>query len=380
MEDISGNRLALDDGDARGSRELPRTFAFGHAAPERHAAALSPALADPAEPIVHDATMRQLYAMIDLFAPTPLNVLVIGETGVGKQLYAAAIHARSTRSAGPRIEIDCTSLPEAALEAELLGCEAGVHGAIEARPGVFEAAAGGTVVLDEISELSPTMQAKLLRVLETGSVTRLGGHEAISVDARFVAMTSRNLRALVAERRFRADLYFRITGITIMLPPLRDRRADIGPLARAFAARTAATLGRPVPALSHDAIAALERHVWPGNVRELASVIERAVTLCNSDVLARPELERVDAAFAARRTREPLIVDESAHDPSRPGEPASSASIDELRALGRRRIVDALAEAAGNQTRAARALGISRFQLMRRLEAFGVPRPRKSAS
>jgi two-component system response regulator AtoC len=375
MEDISGKRLALDDGDSRTSCDAARDFVFGRpVVPDRQPAALSPAVADPAEPIVHDPTMRQLYAMMELFAPTPLNVLVIGERGAGKQLYAAAIHARSGRSARPRVEIDCASLPEEALEAELFGCEAGHHGA-EARPGVFEAAAGGTVVLDEIGELSPAMQARLLRVLETGTVTRLGGTDPIPVDARFVAMTSRNLRGLVAERRFRADLYFRITGITIMLPPLRDRRADIAPLARAFAARAAAALGGAIPTLSHDAVAALERHGWPGHGRELADVIERAIALCPGDVLTRAELERVNGAFASRRTREPMMIaDEPAQDAAQRG------ALDELRALGRRRIVDALAEAAGNQTRAARALGISRFQLMRRLEAFGVPRPRKSVS
>jgi two-component system, NtrC family, response regulator AtoC len=377
MEDISGKRPGIDDGDLRTSCDAPRELGFGRlVVPDREPAAPPTAAAPAGEPIVHDPTMRQLYAMIDLFAPTPLNVLVIGEAGVGKQLYAAAIHARSGRDAKPYVEVNCAALPEAELEAALFGHEAGADdGATEARPGVFEAAAGGTVVLDEIGELSPAMQARLLRVLETGSVIRLGGATAIPVDARFVAVTSRNLRALVAERRFRADLYFRINGITILLPPLRDRRADIAPLARACLQRAAAAQGRVGPALSHDAIAALERHAWPGNVRELDRVIERALAGCAGDVLSRLDLERVDHAFAPRRPRELVIADEPARDPAQHG-----AILDELRALGRRRIVDALAEAAGNQTRAARALGISRFQLMRRLEALGVPRPRKSAS
>jgi two-component system, NtrC family, response regulator AtoC len=336
-------------------------------------------LADPTEPsgnepVVHDPTMRQLHAMMDLFAPTPLNVLVIGEPGVGKQVYAGAIHARSGRNARPYREIRCGALPEAALEAELFGYAPGADpDLIEGRPGVFETAAGGTVVLREISELPLTTQAKLVRVLESNAVVRLSGVTAAPIEVRFVATTSRNLRMLVAERKFRADLYFRINGITIMLPPLRDRRPDIAPLARAFAQRAAATLGREAPTLTSDAIAALERHAWPGNVRELESVIERATAWCAGDVLSRAELERVDRAFAPRRTRESALFDLPATDAA-----ASGAVVDELRALGRRRILDALAESAGNQTRAARALGISRFQLMRRLEALGVPRPRKT--
>jgi len=329
-----------------------------------------------ADPIVHDPVMQQRYAMLDVFAPTPLNVLVLGETGVGKDLYAAAIHERSGRGAKPYLELNCAALPESILEGELFGYERGAFtGAVHAKPGLFESADGGTVLLDEIGELPLATQAKLLRVLESGTVLRLGSVHARRIDVRFVAATNRDLGARVAGGQFRADLYFRINGITVTLPPLRDRRADIAPLARAFVARAAAALGRQPPALAADAIAALERYPWPGNIRELKSVLERATVFCTGEVLGAAGLSLPDGLSAPH-----LPLDAAA-----PGVPATGASIgasidassDDPRALRRQHIIDALAQAAGNQTRAARALGISRFQLMRRLADYGVPRPRK---
>ncbi len=320
----------------------------------------------PDDATIHDPAMRQLYAMIDLFAPAPISVLVLGETGTGKDLYAAAIHARSARSAAPYLALCCTGLPEPILDAELFGHERETaSGCVHAKPGLLESADGGTVVIDDIGDLPLATQAKLLRVLDSGTVIRNGSVRVRRIDVRLIATTHRNLRPLIAEGRFRADLFFRINGIAIRLPPLRDRRADIAPLARTFAARAAAALGRPAPVLTPDALDALERYAWPGNVRELKSVIDRAAVFCSGAVLGCSELELAEQRFAP-----PL--------PPRPGPASDSAELDELRTLGRHRILDALTQAAGNQTRAARALGISRFQLMRRLEAYGVPRPRKA--
>lgn len=324
---------------------------------------------EAADPIVHDPAMRQLYATLDVFAPTPLNVLVLGETGVGKDLYARAIHARSGRRAKPYLELNCAALPEALLEGELFGYERGAFtGAVHAKPGLFESADGGTVLLDEIGELPLTTQAKLLRVLETRSVIRLGSIHARQINVRFVAATNHNLCAQIANGLFRADLYFRIDGITVTLPPLRERRADIAPLAHAFVERAAAALGRPAPTLAAETIITLEHYPWPGNVRELKSVIDRAVVFCTRGVLERSDLVFADGLSASRLPR----------NVPAPAPPEATASTEDARANGRQQLIDALAQAAGNQTRAARALGISRFQLMRRLADHGVPRPRKA--
>jgi len=317
------------------------------------------AAAASSEAIVHDPAMQRLYALLDVIAPSPLSVLILGETGVGKEVFAEAIHRRSPRRDRPLLKLNCAALPESILEAELFGYEKGAFtGATAAKPGLFEAATGGTVVLDEVGDLPPATQAKLLRVLETGEVLRLGSVRPTTVDVRIVSATNADLGARVAAGTFRSDLFFRLDGISIVLPPLRDRRADVAPLARMFAARVAERLGREPPRFDRGAIEVLERHAWPGNVRELRNQVERAVVLSDGR-------EVIEAAHLA------------ALDAAPPPSPTRATLKDDLSRLEHDRIVRALDEAAGNQTRAAKLLGISRHALIDRIERHGIARPRK---
>jgi DNA-binding NtrC family response regulator len=207
-------------------------------------------------------------------------LLVLGETGVGKERLARSIHSESSRSAGPFVTVNCGALPESLLESELFGHEEGAFtGAVRARRGYFELAHRGTIFLDEIGEMPLHLQVKLLRVLEDRSIRRVGSERPIEVDVRIMAATNRDLKHEMEERRFRADLYYRLAVVTLTVPPLRERREDIPELARAFLDRTRRQLGRSVTSFHPDAMEALLRHDWPGNVRELINAIERAVLL-----------------------------------------------------------------------------------------------------
>jgi transcriptional regulator with PAS, ATPase and Fis domain len=312
-----------------------------------------------AGPVVRDPAMQRVYALLDVVAPSPLSVLILGETGVGKEVFAEAIHRRSKRRDRNLLKLNCAALPESILEAELFGYEKGAFtGATSAKQGLFEAANGGTVMLDEIGDLPLLTQAKLLRVLETGEVLRVGSVKTTTVDVRFVSATNVDLEARVAEGKFRSDLYFRLDGISIVLPPLRDRPADVLPLAEMFAARVAQQLARPTPKLAAASATLLESHAWPGNVRELRNVMERAVVLC-----------------AGASTIEPMHLTSLA---SSSAAPSSSSSLKgDLAAIERDRILRTLDEVGGNQTRAAKLLGISRHALLDRLDRYGIARPRK---
>ena len=319
--------------------------------------------------VIADPAMRHLYALLDVVAPSPLSVLILGETGVGKEVYADALHARSSRARGPFVPVHCAALPETLLEAELFGYEKGAFtGATSRKPGIFESAEGGTVFLDEIGEVPLATQARLLRVLETGEVMRLGSVRPITVDVRFVSATHRDLRALIAAQRFRADLYFRLDGMSIHLPPLRSRRSDIRALAEMFIEKSAKASKRKIPELTATAMARLEAYDWPGNVRELRNVLDRAVLLSAGASIDEEHLAVADPeAFGARAQK---------HDPA-PQADAEDELKSRLRDLEKQRIEDALAKHAGNQSQAAKVLGISRFTLMNKLEAFGMARPRK---
>ncbi len=370
-----------------------------------------PASSDPCststEPVVVDPSMRSLYALLDVVAPSPLTVLILGETGVGKEVYAQAIHARSLRASKPFLQVNCAALPESLLNGELFGYEKGAFtGAVKAKAGLFEAASGGTVFLDEVGEISMTTQAKLLHVLESGQVMRLGSVKPKIVDVRFVAATNRNMRHLVARGRFRQDLYFRLNGMSITLPPLRSRRADIVPIATALLQRAADRAGRSAD-LTPAALEALEGYGWPGNVRELRNVIERAMVLCRDGHVDVEHLSLDYPEFSEFTQKTSSIVDEtqlfglppdesngsheSAFSPYEPPEPPSSApqlprsaSRDpndlrvELKSLEKERVLEALTKCAGNQSQAARMLGISRYALIHRIEQFGLARPRKA--
>ena len=329
----------------------------------------TPAGAEPV--VVVSEAMRALHATIERIAPGDINVLVCGETGVGKAVVARAIHERSRRAQGPFLTLDCAGLSESLLESELFGHERGAFtGAIASKPGLLECAQGGTIFLDEVGELPPACQAKLLRPLEEHLVQRVGSVKPLPIDVRFVAATHRDLAQDVAAGRFRRDLFFRLDGFTLTVPPLRQRREEVVPLARAWAAHFAAQQGRPEPSLTPAAVAHLEGHGWPGNVRELRSTVERAVLLCG-----RAPIEPAHLQLRA-------IPDAPAPAPEsgRPAGPEPDTDMITLRGGGelseQLRILRALQACGGNQRRAAEMLGISRNTLMRKLDLYGVPRPR----
>jgi DNA-binding NtrC family response regulator len=238
--------------------------------------------------------MRELFAICARVAPTEAAVIIEGETGTGKDLVARALHERSARRGRPFVVLDCAAIPPGLIESELFGHERGAFtGATAARAGVFERAAGGTVFLDELGELPLELQPKLLRCLERGELTRVGGERPIRVDFRAIAATHRDLPRMITENRFRADLYYRLAVIRLAVPPLRERREDIPLLAAHFAREVLGDAARPgLPADALDALfGELTRHDWPGNVRELRNVVERAIILADPALIAAGALE-----------------------------------------------------------------------------------------
>ena len=293
--------------------------------------------------------MLELYKQIAQIAPTHVTVLIVGESGSGKELVARTIHERSRRADRPYVAVNCASIAEGLLESELFGHERGAFtGAHSTRLGLFEEANGGTVLLDEVGDIPAKMQAQLLRVLQEGEVRRVGGSSAIPVDVRVLAATNRDLTVDVAEKRMRADLFYRLNVVTLRIPPLRERGDDVVALARHFVASNAATLGRPIPEISDEALKRLRAHPWPGNVRELENAMARAVAMSQRSVLLPGDLP-------------PLVSGEAL---------ASSAqSIDHdwptLGELQRRYIARVLERTAGNKTAAASILGVDRRTLQR---------------
>ena len=360
-----------------------------------------------ASAIILDPTMQRLYALLDVIAPSPLNVLVLGETGTGKEVFAEAIHNGSARAHAPLLRINCAALSGSLLESELFGHEKGAFtGAAGAKAGLFESAHGGTVFLDEVGELPLDTQAKLLRVIERGEVMRLGSVQPRRVDVRYVAATNRDLQQLIAENRFRSDLFFRLNGFSVTLPPLRKRRKEIVPLARFFLDRAAQ--GRPY-SLGPNAEAALEAFPWPGNVRELKNVVERAIVLAGAGGRIEPmHLQLPDAQTGHDSSQQmhevlgpndtipptpyggvPHVGWQPPPQPMPPMQPMGATpglgvpavSPNDLRAQResweRQQIVSALERTSGNQKEAAVLLGISRRTLINKIEAYGIARPRK---
>jgi len=251
--------------------------------------------------IGRSVAMRELFAVCARVAPTQAPVIVQGETGTGKELVARAIHQRSRRSGKPLVVLDCAAIPPALVESELFGHERGAFtGAVAMRPGVFERGDGGTVFLDELGELPIELQPKLLRCLESGELRRVGGTAPIKVDLRIIAATNRDLPRMVAEERFRADLYYRLAVIRVTVPPLRERRDDIPLLAAHFAEAALGSHARPpLPAETLEALfGELTRHDWPGNVRELRNVVERAAILADPKTIHAGMLERAAEELA----------------------------------------------------------------------------------
>jgi len=313
---------------------------------------------------ITDPTPARAPEVVRNVARSQASVLILGETGVGKEVLAQTVHELSGRP-GPLVRINCAALSESLLESELFGHEKGAFtSAIKSKPGLLEAAHRGTALLDEIAELSTGLQAKLLRALETREVTRVGAVAPIAIDVRFIAATHRDLATEIASQRFRADLYYRLDGVSFVIPPLRERRGMIAPLALQFVA--AALPGRDrARSVSAAFLDKLEAHDWPGNVRELKATIERAVILAAGGDLSASHL-MFSPRFAAPD------APPSPDAPSRPTpDRADDAATDERAA-----ILAALAECAGNQTRAATRLGISRATLTNKLARYRIPRPR----
>ncbi len=305
--------------------------------------------------IGQSAAMKQVVEAVGRAARTDATVLITGESGTGKELVARAVHRNSDRSAMPFIAINCAAIPENLLESELFGHERGAFtGAVAQKKGKLEVAAGGTVFLDEIGEMAPLLQGKLLRVLQEREMERVGGTKPIKLDIRLIAATNRDLREESKANRFRADLYYRLNVVAVRVPALRDRREDIPLLAAYFADRFAGTVKRRIRGLSRAALSALVRYEWPGNVRELENAIERAVVMGSSDQILPEDLP------------ETLL-----EQPAAAQEEEGGRLYESLREAKRQIIEKALAEAGGSQAQAAALLGVHPnhlSRLMRTLE------------
>jgi DNA-binding NtrC family response regulator len=302
--------------------------------------------------------MQEVLATVERVAPTNSTVLLGGESGVGKDLIARAIHEKSRRASGPFIKINSTAIPENLLESELFGYEKGAFtGATTSKPGKFELADKGTLFLDEIGDVPPAIQVKLLRVLQEREFERLGGTRTIKVDVRLIAATNRDLRAALEDGTFREDLYYRLNVVPIDIPPLREHKEDIPGLANLFLARFAKDSGRPDPvtSISPAAMQLLQGHYWPGNVRELQNVIERACALATGN-----RLDVGDIQLDSPRNR-----NASSSDRFLPDGMTLDQWEDEM-------IREALKRAAGNKSQAARLLGLSRNALRYRLSKIGI--------
>jgi len=299
--------------------------------------------------------MAPFVASLARVARTPATVLILGESGSGKELAARAIHRGSPRADGPFVAVNCGALAPTVLESELFGHERGAFtGAVAQHQGRIERARGGTFFLDEIGELPPEMQVKLLRVIQERTFERVGGTATVTADVRWVTATHRDLRAMVKAGTFREDLYHRIAVVPLKVPPLRERREDIAPLARHLVADLAAAAGLDPVTLADDAIARLESLPWPGNVRELRNVLERALILADSPVIRAADLAP-DADRESRPAPTPA---------ARPGAPVN------LEQLEREAIARALLESGGNRRRAAERLGIGLRTLYEKLKRY----------
>ena len=322
-------------------------------------------------------SMLQLGQLIRKVARTQATVLIQGESGTGKEFVARALYLQSPRANAPFIKLNCASIPENLIESEFFGHEKGSFtGALAKREGRFELAHGGTILLDEISEISPQIQAKLLRVLQERELERVGGNRTIKVDVRVIATTNRHLEESVDRKEFRQDLFFRLNVVPIHVPPLRARPDDIPILANHFMQRLARKHGVRIRGLSDACLATLQHHPWPGNVRELQNVIERAVILCGDSGLLEPEY--LGLSVQPRHPQPTLSPETGATTPG-PGESASptvtspeSNGIVPLQELEKRHILATLEFTKDNRTHAARLLGISIRTLRNKLNEYGV--------
>jgi two-component system nitrogen regulation response regulator NtrX len=324
-----------------------------------------------ADPLVGSSkAMEELRALIARVAPTESRVLITGESGTGKELVASAIHRLSARGSKPFVTVNSAALPRDLVESEMFGHERGAFtGATERRQGRFELADGGTLFLDEVGDLGSEAQAKLLRVLESGIVERVGGEKPVAVNVRVLAATNKELKDAVRQGQFREDLWFRLNVLPIHIQPLRERPEDVAPLVRHFAARCAARLGRPVT-FDAGAIPLLAAYAWPGNVRELANVIERLAILSSAEVITAADVAGV--------------VPQDGAPPPAAGAPGGDTPwrdivlSDTLDQYERELIARALSASRGNVAEAARRLDTDRANLYRRMRRLGIDPPRNT--
>ena len=306
--------------------------------------------------IGESASMKEVMYLAGKVAKSKTTVLIDGESGTGKQLLARAIHTMSDRSAGPMVQVTCTTLSEQLMESDMFGHERGAFtGAIKQKKGRFEIAHRGTLFLDEIGDLSPPLQAKLLHALEYGEFQRVGGTDTLSADVRILAATNKDLRKQVEKDEFREDLFYRLNVMSMRLPPLRDRMEDLPPLVNHFVAKHSRAMNKRITGVSPDAMEALRSYSWPGNIRELENVIERAVVLASNGEVG-PELI-------------PILTAPSAADEPTVGMPLDQA----LHQFKRRFISRTLRSTQNNQTRAAEVLKIQRTYLNRLIKELGIP-------
>ena len=299
--------------------------------------------------------MRHLFSLLEKVAQSEAPVMVRGESGTGKELAARAVHECSPRREGPFIQLNCAALNEALLESELFGHVKGAFtGAYRARPGRFEVATGGTLFLDEVGDIPLSVQAKLLRVLETKQIERVGDHRPIEVDVRIVSATNRDLDRLVAEGEFREDLYYRINALPVAMPALRERPEDIPWLATHFLGLVRQNSGKALTGLTPEALRSVVAYPWPGNVRELKSALEYASVLAET---GRLETEHLPPHITAA-------------NPS--AQPAASHSGEETADAQRQALIEALRQSGGNQSRAAQLLGVSRVTVYNRMRKYGL--------
>jgi two-component system, NtrC family, response regulator AtoC len=302
--------------------------------------------------IATDPASQRVLEVGEKLADTATTVLITGESGTGKDQLARWIHERGARRDAPFLKIDCASLPAELVESELFGHERGAFtGAVARKPGRLEMAQGGTIVLDEVAALTPATQAKLLRVLEERNFERLGGTESLRMDARVMALTNTDLQKAVEAGRFREDLFFRLNVLAIPVPPLRERRADIAPLARHFVARLGPVHGRANAEIDAEVVPLLESYAWPGNVRELKNAVERALIFANGATLAAQDFTQIAAAADGRR----------------PG-----AALKSLEDVEREAILATLEATHYKIGQAAESLGISRKTLLEKRKKYGL--------
>jgi DNA-binding NtrC family response regulator len=313
--------------------------------------------------VAQSEKMQAVLALVERVAPSNVTVLIGGESGVGKDLIARAIHEHSQRASGPFIKINSTAIPETLLESELFGYEKGAFsGATTSKPGKFELADRGTLFLDEIGDVPASIQVKLLRVLQEREFERLGGTKTHKVDVRLIAATNRDLRAALEEKTFREDLYYRLNVVAIDIPPLRDHKEDIPALAKFFLEKFARESNAPPKSITPDAMKLLMDFRWPGNVRELENVIQRAVTLGTGDKLEVADIQLDTRVQRGNSSGNPFVLPEG-------------MTLDQWE---QETIREALKRANGNKSQAARMLGLSRNALRYRLSQMGVADPAES--